>query len=829
MSSTPDAAASPGARRAGARAAVVDCTHCGLPVPAGLVAPGEEHQFCCSGCRTAFAIIHQSGLDRFYRLPDRRGAPVTASGKSFEEFDHPTFRALYVRRRPDGLAEAELYLEGVHCPSCVWLVERVPLTVPGLASAELNVPRSLVRLAWDDARTPLSAIARFLDALGYRPHPFRGVRAEAMRRHEDRAMLARIGVAGALAMNVMLLALALYSGWFTGMEKEYEHYFRWLSLVLTVPAVFGPGRLFFRGAWAALRTRTLHMDLPIAVALGAGFARGAVNTVADRGPIYFDGVTALIFLLLVGRFLQQRAQRAATDSAELMYALSPPTARLRAPDGTVREVPAEALLPGMTVEVRPGDALAADGVVLEGRSEVDVSLLTGEPGPLPVGPGDRVYAGTVNRSAALAVRVEEAGEASRLGRILHEVEAGARRRAPVVRLADRLAAVFVATVFALAALTLVIWLRLDPARAVDNAIAMLIVTCPCALGLATPLAVTVAIGRAARAGILIKGGDALEVLARPRLVYLDKTGTLTEGRMSLAAFTGPESVKPLVLALERQSPHPVALGFRAAWPEVEAAEARGVTHTIGGGLEGEVAGRQVAVGSPAFVAARAAESGPAPVAAPSGILTPVLIAVDGRVAARAWFGDPVRPGATAALGRLRARGWRLRLLSGDEPAAVAAVGRELGFAAGECRGGATPEQKLAIIEQAAAVEPTVMVGDGVNDAAAIARATVGVGVHGGAEACLAAADVFLARPGPEALVALTEGARRTLGVIRRNVVFSLAYNAAAATLALAGVINPLIAAILMPASSITVVAASWLGRTFEARGATAGAAPEGRS
>jgi P-type Cu2+ transporter len=285
--------------------AEVFCTHCGLLVPAGLVARGESRQFCCHGCRAAYAIIHESGLDQYYRLPERRESAVTPSGKQFEEFDHPTFHELYVKRRPgEGLAETSLYLDGVHCASCVWLVERVPLAVPGVARAELDVGRSLVRIAWDDSVTPLSSVARFLDSLGYRPHPYRGLGVQGMRRAEDRAMLMRIGVAGAIAGNVMLLALALYSGWFTGMEREYQHYFRWVSLLLVTPSVLWPGRVFFRGAWSSVRSRTLHMDLPIALAVGAGFARGAFNTVVDRGPIYFDGVALLIFLLLVGRFLQ---------------------------------------------------------------------------------------------------------------------------------------------------------------------------------------------------------------------------------------------------------------------------------------------------------------------------------------------------------------------------------------------------------------------------------------------------------------------------------------------------------------------------------------------
>ncbi len=811
------------------------CAHCGLPVPPGLVEREADEPFCCAGCRIAFQVIHDGGLAQYYRLAERRRAPVAASGRSFEEFDHAAFHALYVRGRPGGACETELYLEGVHCASCVWLVERVPRLVPGLARAELDVERARVVVAWDAARIGLSGIARALDTLGYRPHPFRGVQAEALRRHEERALVARIGVAGAMALNVMLAALALYSGWLGGMERDYQRYFRWVSLLLATPALLYPGAVFFRGAWAALRTHALHMDLPIAIALGAGYLRGAVNTLTDRGPIYFDGVVTLIFLLLVGRFLQLRAQRAAADSAELLYALSPSTARV-VDAGGVHEVPCEALLPGAVLEVRPGDTLAADGVVIAGASDLDLSLLTGESRAVEVAPGVSVYAGTVNGRAPLRVRVEQAGETTRVGRILREVAAGAARRAPVVRLADRMAGAFVAVVLALAVATALFWWYRDPSVALDHAIALLIVTCPCALALATPLAVTVAIGRAARAGILVKGGDALERLARPGRLVLDKTGTVTAGKSTLVAWAGPEAVKPLVLAVEVHSAHPVAAGFRAAWPGVAPASARAVIHTAGGGIEATVDGARVVVGSPAFVRARLhgegdhtrarreplrvgdegrSEGGDRLASLRDPTLTPVLVAVDGVVVARAGFGDPVRPEAAAALAALRGQGWWPSLLSGDDPEVVAAVGERLGFSPADCRGGVSPEGKLHAIEDAARTGPVVMVGDGINDAAAIARAGVGVGVRGGAEACLAAADVFLAREGLEGLVALTAGARRTLGVIRRNIAFSLAYNAVGAALAVTGLINPLVAAVMMPVSSLTVVLASWRSRTFD--------------
>jgi len=802
-------------------ATAVVCTHCQLPVPAGLIESDAEEQFCCGGCRTAFAVLHDHGLDTHYDTTVGRDGPVAAGspGRSFEEFDHATFRDLYVRRTPEGLAQVDLYLEGVRCGACVWLVERVPLIVPGVARAELNVRRSLARVVWDDAAVSLSHVARTLDSLGYHPHPFRGLEVEAMRRREDRAMLARIGVAGAVAANVMLAALALYSGQFGGMDGPYERFFRWVSLLLTTPALFGPGRVFFAGAWASLRTRRLHMDLPIAIALAVGWARGLANTITDSGPIYFDGLATLIFALLAGRFLQQRGQRAASDSAELLYSLSPMTARVVEGD-VARELPAQALLPGMTLDVRVGESFAADGTVAAGHSMVDIALLTGESRPVSVGVGDRVYAGTTNVSSAIRVRVDSSGEETRLAKILRQVDESVRRRAPVVQMANRMAGWFVAVVLVIAAGTAIFWYPRSPAAAIDNAIALLVVTCPCALALATPLAVSMAIGRAARIGILIKGGDALERLASPGMLLLDKTGTITESRVALAAWDGPEWVKPLVLALEQESSHPIAAGFRRAFRDADVLDVCESTHTPGGGIDGVVEGCRVVVGSAAFVEARATYRSDRvrPVSLPSH-LTPVLVAVDGTIVAAAGFGDPIRADTRRAIHALRARGWEVGILSGDHPRVVASVGQALGIPASSCIGGADPEEKLRVVERARERGTAVMVGDGVNDAAAIAAASVGVGVHGGAEACLSTADVYLARAGLTPLVTLTEGASRTIGVIRRNIAFSIAYNLVGATLAVTGVITPLIAAVLMPASSLTVVLASWLSTTFPREGA----------
>ncbi|MEP7383755.1 MAG: heavy metal translocating P-type ATPase [Gemmatimonadota bacterium] len=833
-------------RRIEAGVLPVVCAHCFLPVPVGWIEPESDTSFCCAGCRTAYTILHESGLGHYYDLAGRRASPVPLSGRSYAEFDHPAFQSRYVTTTAQSLSRVELLLEGVHCASCIWLVERIPLLLPGVARAELEIGRSLATIEWDAGSVALSDVARTLASLGYPPHPFLGVRRDAVRRQEERTALVRIGVAGAIAINVMLAALAMYSGLFgSGMEADYTRFFRYVSLGLTIPAVLFPGRVFFAGAWAALRTRTLHLDLPVALALGAGFVRGTVNTIADSGPVYFDGVTLLIFLLLVGRYLQQRGTRAATDASELLLSLTPHGARIVDDAGTLRELPASALLPGMTLDVRAGEVLAADGSVAEGRSSIDLSLLTGESHPVAVQAGDLVYAGTRNCSAPLRIRVARAGDESRVARLLRQVEESALRRAPIVRLANRLAGWFVGVVLLLAVVTYLWRSTVDPHAALDGAIALLIVTCPCALAMATPLAVTVAIGGAARHGLLIRGGDAIEALSRPGIILLDKTGTVTESRVALVRWDGAEWAKPLVLALERDSTHPLADGFRRGLapttpptPRTPPTSPAGTTHdagaavtdphcdddcvvessshVVGAGIVGRVSGRDVVVGSPPFVARHltspAAEGNSD---ASSDALTPVWIGVDGFLVARAYLGDPIRADAVSSVAALQRAGWEIRLLSGDAESVVQSVGRDLGLSPDACRASATPEEKLRLVEELARTHRVVMVGDGVNDAAAIAAATVGVGVHGGAEASLTVADVFLTTPGLTPLVALVRGADRTMRVIRRNIAFSLLYNIVGASLAIGGFISPLVAAVMMPISSLTVVLGSWYGTSFE--------------
>ena len=795
------------------------CAHCGLPVPPALVDTLKTAQFCCDGCRAVFSILHASGLEDYYvqreRADAQSGTPQRSQRK-FQELDEPAFQASHCRVGEPGVLSVDFFVEGVHCSACVWLLERLPRVAPAVLEARYDLTHSVLRVTWDNRASPLSAVARALDSLGYCPHPTHSKSLAAEQRKGDRAILLRLGIAGAAAGNVMLMALALYSGKFAGMSAEYVALFRWGSFAIATPTVFWAGSVFFRGGLAALRTRTPHMDLPVSLGILAGYAGSAANTIRNAGDVYFDSLCTLIFLLLVGRYLQRTHQRSSSQATDLLNAMAPTTARL-VESGLTREVPASAVLAGSIIEVQAGERIAADGVVTDGHSAIDTSLLTGESLPQEVSIGDRVHAGTSNQSARLRVRVESAGAQTRLGRLMHSVETTQRERAPIVKLADRVAGYFVTAIVLISAATLLIWLKLDARHALDHTVALLVVTCPCALGMATPLAVSAALRAAARRGILFKGGEFIEELARPGVMVFDKTGTLTEGRLELVSFFGDQAIKPLVRSAEAMSGHPIARAFQRALPSSSLlCTAR---TELPGGVRANVAGSNVLIGSPSFLTS---ELGSLPGWAFSQVQehaeagrTPVVIAVDSNVCAVAAFADTVRPDATKSLNRLAALGFRLEVLSGDHQRVVDSIVHQLGVPIFKAVGSASPEAKLAAIASLRASGQRVfMVGDGVNDAAAMAAAHVGIAVHGGAEACLSAADVFTTRPGLEAVALAAEGSRRTMRAIRLGIGLSLAYNVLGIALAISGRLDPLLAAVLMPLSSITVVTAALRARTF---------------
>lgn len=805
------------------------CAHCSNPVPAREARVAGAPAFCCAGCRTVFQILHDSGLSGYYER--RRGLgvtprPVPDSGRRFDELDDPELARTVQRALADGSRSVELFLEGVHCPACVWLVERLPRVAPGVCEARLDFTRSLARVRFRPDQTSLGAVARALDRLGYTPH-LAGTSESDRRTRGERDLVVRTGVAGAVAGNVMLMALALYSGAGSAGDEGLRSLFRWASLLVLLPSVLYAAVPFYRGALSALRTRTPHMDLPVTLGILVGFAAGAFNTFRGRGEIYFDSVAMLIFLLLVGRLLQRKKQLEAAGAADFVLALAPSNACVLT-DGRSRDVHVASLSRGDLLVVKRGQRIPVDGRLERGQGSVDLSLLTGESAPQTVRAGDRVYAGTTNLDAEIVVATELVGESTRLGKLGAAIREAASERAPVVRLADRVAGWFVGVVIALALLTLAWHLPGDPAGGVSRAVALLIVTCPCALAIATPLAVSVALYRAAQRGLLFKTGDALEALARNPLLLFDKTGTLTEGRPELVSWDGSDELARRVSVAEAPSEHPIARAFRRAFPPSDGEPAGDAQVVAGGGVRAVVQGGEILAGSPELLESRGVvvpdHARQALDDAARAGLTPVLVAEKGSYRAMAAFGDELRPDTRESLRSLARSGHELVVLSGDHQRVVFRVCGDLPLV--EARGGMSPEQKLGYVSECLSRNrPVVMIGDGVNDAAAMAKATVGIAVHGGAEASLLAADAFFSRGGVGPLVEAIAGAQETLSVIRRSIAFSIAYNLVGVSLALTGQVTPLLAAVLMPLSSLSVVTLALNSRAF--RGAVHRPAPDG--
>lgn len=804
-------------------AAQTTCAHCGLAVPAGLIDENAIVQFCCSGCEAVFKTLHSCGLDAYYRLrelDDAAPRPANPTNKSFASFDSPTFHRLYVQERAGGLLSADLALEGVSCAACIWLLEKLPRLLSGVVEARLSLREATVRVIWDPAQISLSQIAQALDGLGYTPHPARSELGREAQRREVRRRLIHLGVAGAIMGNGMLLALALYAGSFGHMEAQFRTFFRWLSAGLAAISLAWPGATFFKSAWAAVRMRTTNLDVPIAFALVVGGIAGLVNVVLNRGEIYFDSLCVLIFLLLVGRFIQFRQQRWADDAVGLLFNLTPSSCRRVDGDQAI-EVPIEAVQPGDQVEVRPGELFPVDGRVTRGCSSSSQALLTGESMPVAIDVGSPVHAGAQNVDSVVRVRVDRIGRDTRVGRLMTLVEEGIREKPAIVEFSDRIGKWFVVAITCAAAATFLFWCRRSVPLAIDHTVALLIVTCPCVLGLATPLTIAMALGRLARRDILVKSGVALERLSEGGSLLLDKTGTLTEGRLGLLGWYGESSVRPIVAAAEAKSNHPVGRALREGIDgPAESNEISNIVERGDGGISARWGSRQLHIGSPVYAARNSvvlSEDFDSHIrCCENEGLTTIVISIDRFAVAVAKLGDVLRPDSASAIQELRRLGFAPEILSGDARPVVEKVAANVGIHGDKAFGQLTPEQKLFRVRDRSN-GLTIMVGDGVNDAAALAAADVGIAVHGGAEASLAAADVYIARHGLQPLVELVRMSRQTMSVVRRNLAISLGYNVLAGGFAAAGWMTPMVAAILMPVSSATVLGLAATSITHFAR------------
>ncbi|MGJ3232780.1 MAG: heavy metal translocating P-type ATPase [Oceanicaulis sp.] len=692
------------------------------------------------------------------------------------------------------LKSLDLAVEGARCAACIQKIEGALHKMEGVKQARLNLSTGRLALKFEGADARAGDFIETLDRLGYPARPYAAETVKDSQSREEKRLLRALGVSGFAMMNVMLLSISVWAG--EGeMDLATKTLMHWISGLIALPAVAYAGAPFFESGWKSLRARQVNMDVPISLAILLACVLSIYETAMGHGAAYFDAAVMLLFFLLIGRWLDVRLRARAGQAARDLAALQSRIAHRIGPDGAVKAVPAGDIRPGDRLLIQPGERFAVDGVILEGEGPVDAALVTGETAPVAMKPGAEAWSGMVNLSRPLTLEATAASADSLLAEIARLVEAGEQSRSKYVRYADLAARAYVPAVFIMSALTWLGWLVIGGSMhdAIMNAIAVLIITCPCAMALVAPAVQVVACGRLFRSGVLVKSGDALERLADADYALFDKTGTLTEGKPVLVN-AGEIAAEDLALAaqLARASRHPLSRAVAAA--AGPGSVAQDVREEAGGGLEATVNGVDVRFGSAAFTGADAA----------SDAALEAWLSVDGRCV-RFVFADRLRDQAAETIAALQEAGLPSEMLSGDRAAPVADTAAALGLA--QFSAGLKPQDKIARIEALKAEgRKPLMVGDGLNDAPALSAAHVSVSMGSAADISRSAADLVIQGDRLETLVRARAVAKASKARMMENFALANIYNAVAVPLAVFGLVNPLVAAIAMSSSSIVVMA-----------------------
>lgn len=797
------------------------CFHCGLPVPASIRLPvtinGREEWMCCPGCQAVATAIVDGGLDNFYRyrttLSARPEGEAELADSRWAIYDLPEIQADFVVPLDDqGLRQANLLLEGITCAACSWLIETHLKKQPGVRSVTINVTTHRCTLIWSEQEQTLAPLMAALADIGYRPRPATDEQQQELVRKENRMALLRIGVAGFGMMQAMMVAVGMY----TGASEFWVEFLRWQSLIAATPVILFSAQPFFKTAWRSLKAGQLVMDVPVALALGLAYVASIYATVRGTGEIYFESVSMFAFFLLLGRYIEMRARHKNRQAFGNLAQLMPLTACCLPKDDSslslaaasnhprLEDVPLKLLQPGDRVLVKAGETFPCDGLVLEGQSSAVEAILTGESAPVIKRAGDRIIAGTLNNDSSLVVEVTATGAATRLSAIERLASQAASEKPVQVTMADRIARFFIARLLVICAVVFSFWCWYDPSRAFWVTLSVLVVTCPCALSLAMPAALSAATANLRKRGFLIARGHVIESLTAVNRVIFDKTGTLTRGRfvihaqLPLAGLAAPECLR-IASALEVRASHPLSAAFVTEEPLPGVEDFRQVTAA---GVEGQIGDQFYRLGRPDFAAALyGADSS---LALPDNEKTWLLLAC--KQGPLAWFGlmDEVRPGAAEVVQALRNDGIAVVLLSGDQSGAVANLAAQLGI--DDFVAGASPDDKLSHLHHYQQQgDRVLMMGDGINDVPVLAGADVSVAMGAASDLAQTRADSVLLNEDLRVIHQAIGIAHRTRRIIRQNLRFSLTYNLLALPLASAGWITPWMAAIGMTASSLVVI------------------------
>ena len=814
------------------------CYHCGLPVAESVdltvVIDNQAQPMCCAGCQAVAQAIVAAKLTDFYKYRTHNAPTGQILVPEFLQqtsiYDNPAIQKRFVRYETEQLREAALILEGITCAACVWLNERHLKTLPGILEVQVNYSTHRARVRWDDSRIHLSEILQAISRIGYLAHPYDPARQQEILERERKQQLRRIGVAGALGMQVMMFSFALYAGDWYGMAPEFKALFYWLNLILTLPILLYCAEPFFKNAWRDLSHWQLGMDVPVTFAISLAFIGSVWTTLTSvnhyllatsyDGQVYYDSIAMFVFFLLTARYFELISRQRSAQAAENLVHLLPTTAtRLHQTTTGIQEelVVVADLVVGDTVLIRPGETIPADGIILSGQSNVDESLLTGESYPISKNSGQPVIAGAINIDSPLQIQVDKIGADTVLSHILRLLERAQTEKPALTQLADRVAAKFILGVLLLALLVAIYWWQVNPSLWLSITLSVLVVTCPCALSLATPTAVTAATSTLTQAGLITTRGHALETLARATHFVFDKTGTLTVGRLqlltihTLAHYT-PAQCLQYALALERHSEHPIARALITANEQGQYGEppteltAYKVSNIPGAGIQGDIGGKRYFIGTPAFIAQQT-HLAPDPEqlqAFQQPGHTLVLLADTDTCYGALIFGDQIRPGAPELIQALQQQGKVISLLSGDHALAVQRVAQTVGI--DDFAYALSPAEKLQRVkdlQQTGAI--VAMIGDGVNDAPVLAQAQVSIAMGSGTQVARASADMILLTEQLANLLIGIKTARRTLQIIRQNIIWAISYNLLALPAAASGWVAPWLAAIGMSFSSLLVV------------------------
>lgn len=808
------------------------CYHCGEPVPAG--APwtcdilGQPRTMCCPGCQAVAEAIIAGGLESYYRHRTDNASNPEALPRvlqdELEMLDRADIQQRYVETHGDQ-QQIQLLVEGISCAACGWLIEKRLGQLDGVTDVSLNLGNHRLSLSWLPAQTRLSSLLAELKRIGYVAHPYEADKASEQIKQENRRYLRRLGLAGLMFMQVMMATMALSPEFNQDLSAEMTILLRWISLIMTTPVVFYSCAPFFQGAWRDLHNRRLSMDVSVSLAIGGAYLAGIWATVTHTGEVYFDSVTMFAFFLLAGRYLERRARQRTVESTAKLVNLLPPSAIRIDTDGQGQRIMLDEIRPGDLLEVKPGESIPADGVIEQGVSSINESALSGEYLPLAKRSGDAVTAGTLNVEGPLRIRVGAVGEQTRLSAIVRLLERAQADKPRLGQLADQVAQYFLLIVLSASVIIGGIWWWVANAdTAFWIVLAMLVATCPCALSLATPTALTTATGSLHKLGLLITRGHVLEGLTKIDTVVLDKTGTLTEGRMTLERvqpFPGHDGERALELArrLETRSEHPIARAFGRSLEPAETVE-----NHPGQGLEGICDGLTLRIGKPEFVAALSGLPAPALPDQPGQWLL-----LGDQQGPRAWFvlNDRLRSDAPELISGLKARGLNVVLLSGDHDQVVQRMARTLDIE--QAIGNASPDDKLAWVQQRQNQGANVlMLGDGVNDVPVLASANISVAMGEASDLAKTNADAVLLSSHLNVLLQALDGAHRTRRIMIQNLFWASAYNAGILPLAALGWVTPALAALGMSASSLLVVLNALRLTRLKVRPASPAVAPLGQ-